>query len=152
MYTEVPQARQGYLRRYTKLYPRGRALLYTGSRTVPTVEVVLQLKLSAFTCRTDEAIVSDRLNNATLMHSFTHQTDAIKHGPSMHLPAKAKASRHHQVVCAALLFGVLHTNKKGCLCWNRCVLKRRAAGGNTRSEQRHSVIAKSIYPVSGSNR
>jgi hypothetical protein len=61
--------------------------------TVPTVEVLLQLKLSAFTCRTDEAIVSDRLNNATLMHSFTHQTDAIKHGPSMHLPAKAKGQK-----------------------------------------------------------
>ena len=40
--------------------------------TVPTIEVVLQLKLSAFTCRTDEAMVSYRLNNATLTHSFTH--------------------------------------------------------------------------------
>jgi len=59
---------------------------------VPTVEVVLQLKLSAFTCRTDEAIVSSSQNIATLTHSFTHQTDAIKRCPSVHLPAKAKAS------------------------------------------------------------
>jgi len=41
---------------------QGGAPCYTqGVNCVPTVEVLLQLKLSAFTCRTDEAIVSYRL-------------------------------------------------------------------------------------------
>jgi len=56
---------------------------------VPTVEVVLHLKLRAFTCMTFEAIISYRLNNATLTHSFTHQTDAIKRCPvSVSAPAR----------------------------------------------------------------
>ena len=75
--------------------------------TVPTVEVVLQLQLSAFTCRTDEAIVSSSQNrkhcdSGALIHL---QTDAIKRCPSVHLPAEAKASRHHH----------------GCLCGTSCV-------------------------------
>ena len=68
---------------------------------MPTVEVLLQLKLSAFTCRTDEA-VSKQCDSDAL---FTHHTDAIKRCPSVHLPAEAKASRHHH----------------GCLCGTSCV-------------------------------
>ena len=68
---------------------KGAILVIHRESTVPTVEVLLQLKLSAFTHRTDEAA------SATLTHSITHQTDAVKRCPSVHLPAEAKASRHH---------------------------------------------------------
>ena len=40
---------------------KGAILVIHRESTVPTFDVVLQLKLSAFTCRTDEAIVSYRL-------------------------------------------------------------------------------------------
>ena len=87
---------------------KGASLVIHRGSTVPTVEVVLQLKLSAFSCRTDEAIVSYRLNNATLTHSFTHQIDAIKRGPSVHPPAEAKASskHHHGCLCGTSVFGM----------------------------------------------
>ena len=80
---------------------KGAILVIHRESTVPTVEVLLQLKLSAFTCRTDEA-VSKQCDSDAL---FTHHTDAIKRCPSVHLPAEAKASRHHH----------------GCLCGTSCV-------------------------------
>ena len=70
---------------------KGAILVIHRESTVPTVEVLLQLKLSAFTRRTDEAVSKQ----CTLTHSITHQTDAVKRCPSVHLPAEAKASRHH---------------------------------------------------------
>jgi len=67
---------------------KGAILVIHRESTVPTVEVLLQLKMSAFTRRPSQS-------SATLTHSTTHQTDAVKRCPSVHLPAEAKASRHH---------------------------------------------------------
>ena len=53
---------------------KGAILVIHRESTVPTVEVLLQLKLSAFTCRTDEA-VSKQCDSAARIHpSPTRQT------------------------------------------------------------------------------
>ena len=46
---------------------------------MPTIEVVLQLKLSAFTCRTDEAIVSYRLEAMRLGRALMEQVIDLEH-------------------------------------------------------------------------
>ena len=78
--------------------------------TVPTVEVVLQLKLSAFTCRTDEAslVSSQQCDSDALIHPRDRRNKPSC--PSVHLPAEAKASRHHHgCLCGTSL---LHVRKR----------------------------------------
>ena len=56
-----PSGSIGLPEAWHQVVSKGAILVIHRESTVPTVEVVLQLKLSAFTCRTDEAIVSYRL-------------------------------------------------------------------------------------------
>ena len=53
---------------------------------MPTVEVLLQLKLSAFTCRTDEA-VSKQCDSDALIHSPDTRNKALPVSARVHLPA-----------------------------------------------------------------
>ena len=85
---------------------KGAILVIHRESTVPTVEVLLQLKLS-MSALSHAGRTRPSQSSATLTHSFTHQTDAIKRCPSVHLPAEAKASRHHH----------------GCLCGTSVALK-----------------------------
>jgi hypothetical protein len=83
--------------------------------TVPTVEVVLQLKLSAFTCKTDEAslVSSQQCDSDALIHPRDRRNKPSC--PSVHLPAEAKASRHqasrhhHGCLCGT---SILHVRKR----------------------------------------
>ena len=53
---------------------KGAILVIHRESTVPTVEVLLQLKLSAFTCRTDEAVSKQCDSDARIHPSPTRQT------------------------------------------------------------------------------
>ena len=55
---------------------KGAILVLHRESTVPTVEVLLQLKLSAFTCRTDET-VSKQCDSDALIHPPDRRNKAL---------------------------------------------------------------------------
>ena len=68
---------------------------------MPTVEVLLQLKLSAFTCRTDEA-VSKQCDSDALIHPTDRRNKALRAARQCTCPLRQKPPDTIMVVCAAL--------------------------------------------------
>ena len=94
---------------------QGGAPCYTQGVNLPTVEVVLQLELSAFTCRTDEAIVTSsqnrkHCNSGALIHPPDRRNKALpvsapaRRGKSLQTPSLQTPSwlsvRHLDFACS----------------------------------------------------
>ena len=112
---------------------QGGAPCYTQGVNLPTVEVVLQLELSAFTCRTDEAIVTSsqnrkHCNSGALIHPPDRRNKALpvsapaRRGKSLQTPSCWSSVRHFfcmfmGAVTLALGFCASPGLSSGCLRW-----------------------------------